>query len=155
MSASASGTSSASAPSLGSRSVARTCALLVLFSVDATGQSAGSALAGFFRELIHDTGLLTDFEAREYAEQLVLGVTGSLEQIDETVRKASSNWRLERMTRVDRNVLRLGAWELMQGVPRAITIDEAVELGKRFGTEDSGKFVNGVLSRIADELRAS
>ncbi|HEY3236115.1 MAG TPA: transcription antitermination factor NusB, partial [Polyangiaceae bacterium] len=63
------------------------------------------------------------------------------------------NWRLERMTRVDRNVLRIGAWELLSrsDVPRAVILDEAVELAKRYGTEESGAFVNGVLDRIADD----
>jgi N utilization substance protein B len=146
--------STPSAQSQGSRSVARTCALLVLFSVDATGRSGREALSDFYRELIHDTGLVTDAEARAYSEQIVIGVTDSLERLDDVLRKASANWRLERMTRVDRNVLRLGAWELLQGLPRAITIDEAVELAKRFGTQESGKFINGVLSRIAEDLHA-
>ena len=72
----------------------------------------------------------------------------------ESIRKASTNWRIERMARVDRNVLRLGTWELAQidDVPRAVILDEAVELAKRFGSEDSGSFVNGVLDRIATDL---
>ena len=70
------------------------------------------------------------------------------------VQRSSRNWRLERMARVDRNVLRLGTWELLYGekVPRAVILDEAVELAKRFGSEDSGAFVNGVLDRVATDL---
>lgn len=95
-----------------------------------------------------------DPEGRAYADQIVRGVEKDLRKVDETIRKASVNWRLERMARVDRNVLRLGAWELMNGgdVPRAVILDEAVELAKRFGSEDSSAFVNGVLDRIAEDL---
>jgi len=95
-----------------------------------------------------------DPEGREYADQIVRGVEKDLTKVDETIRKASVNWRLERMARVDRNVLRLGAWELMNGgdVPRAVILDEAVELAKRFGSEDSSAFVNGVLDRVAEDL---
>jgi len=95
-----------------------------------------------------------DPEGREYADQIVRGVEKDLKKVDETIRKASVNWRLERMARVDRNVLRLGAWELMNGgdVPRAVILDESVELAKRFGSEDSSAFVNGVLDRIAEDL---
>jgi N utilization substance protein B len=83
----------------------------------------------------------------------VRGVRAALVDLDARITRASTNWRIERMTRVDRNLLRLGAWELVQkaDVPRAVVLDEAVELAKRFGTEESGAFVNGVLDRIADD----
>ena len=88
-----------------------------------------------------------------YADAVVHGVSSQLEQLDQRIRAASQNWRLERMTRVDRNVLRIGTWELLEQteIPRAVILDEAVELAKRFGTEESGAFVNGVLDRIADD----
>jgi N utilization substance protein B len=78
-------------------------------------------------------------------------------QLDERIRAASQNWRLERMARIDRNALRLGAFELLtrSDVPRAVILDEAVELAKRFGSDESSKFVNGVLDRIADDLGRS
>jgi N utilization substance protein B len=81
-------------------------------------------------------------------------VHSALASIDERIAKASTNWRVERMARVDRNVIRLGVWELSErrDVPRAVALDEAVEIAKRYGTEESGAFVNGVLDRIADEL---
>jgi N utilization substance protein B len=85
---------------------------------------------------------------------MVLGVAADLAAVDEAIRKASTNWRIERMARVDRNVLRLGAWELIHHteVPRAVILDEAVELAKRYGSEESGAFVNGVLDRVAENL---
>jgi len=68
--------------------------------------------------------------------------------------RASANWRIERMARVDRNVLRLGAWELLhrRDVPRAVVLDEAIEIAKAFGTDESSAFVNGVLNRIAETV---
>ena len=74
--------------------------------------------------------------------------------LDKRIGAASTNWRVERMSRVDRNLLRLGTYELAHrnDVPRAVVLDEAVELAKSFGSEDSSVFVNGVLARIADDL---
>lgn len=95
-----------------------------------------------------------DPEGREYADGLARGVANEIERVDAMIRKASVNWRLERMARVDRNILRMGAWELAHSpdVPRAVIIDEGVELAKKFGTEDSSSFVNGVLDRIAEDV---
>src|SRR3954463_13227065 len=131
---------------MGARSSGREAALQMLFAMEAGGGSAERVLAAFWREAPGDR------EGREYADRVVRGVAGELERVDEAIRKASTNWRLERMARVDRNVLRLGAWELerSQEVPRAVILDEAVELAKRFGSEESGSFVNGVLDRIAN-----
>ena len=104
-------------------------------------------IADFWREAPGDP------EGRAYADELVRGVAANLERTDALIESASQNWRIERMSRVDRNVLRIGAWELSQHpeVPRAVILDEAVETAKRFGNEDSGAFVNGVLDRIADD----
>jgi N utilization substance protein B len=84
----------------------------------------------------------------------VRGIAHDLEATDALIRGASKNWRLERMTRVDRNVLRLGTWELKHrvDVPRAVVLDEAIELAKRYGSEESGAFVNGVLNQVAENL---
>lgn len=75
-------------------------------------------------------------------------------EIDELIVQSAKNWRLERMTRIDRNLLRLGVYELAhrKDVPRAVVIDEAVELAKAFGNENSAPFVNGILDAIADKL---
>ncbi len=93
-------------------------------------------------------------EGRTYAEGLVRGVASHREEVDALIAKASVNWRLERMTAVDRNVLRLGTYELLVELetPRAVILDEAVELAKQFGAENSGAFVNGVLDRVAGAL---
>jgi N utilization substance protein B len=133
---------------MGARTTAREAALQMLFAIEATGSDVEQAIKDFWRELPGDA------EGREYADALVRGVRRDAEQLDERIRAASQNWRLERMARIDRNALRLGAYELLTrtDVPRAVILDEAVELAKRFGSDESSKFVNGVLDRIADDL---
>ena len=133
---------------MGARTTAREAALQMLFAIDATGNDVDQSIKDFWRELPGDA------EGREYADQLVRGVREGVEKLDERIRAASQNWRLERMARIDRNALRLGTYELLTrtDVPRAVVLDEAVELAKRFGGEESSKFVNGVLDRIADDL---
>jgi N utilization substance protein B len=120
----------------------------MLFALDAGGGSAERVIAAYWRETPGDP------EGRDYADAALRGVAGELDAVDEAIKKASTNWRIERMARVDRNVLRLGAWELLRkvDVPRAVILDEAVELAKRFGSEESGAFVNGVLDRIATDV---
>ena len=120
----------------------------MLFAIEATGHDTDQAITDFWRELPGDA------EGRQYADELVRGVRAQADKLDERIRAASQNWRLERMARIDRNALRLGAYELLTrtDVPRAVILDEAVELAKRFGSDESSKFVNGVLDRIADDL---
>jgi N utilization substance protein B len=90
-----------------------------------------------------------------YAEQLVRGVDEHRDEIDRLLRELSERWTLERMPAVDRAVLRIGGYELgwEPELSTAIVIDEAVELAGRYSTRDSGRFVNALLSRMADELR--
>ncbi len=87
-----------------------------------------------------------------YYESTLRGVWAHREEIDGLIRRAAENWRLERMTLVDRNILRLGAYEIRHSgdIPFAVAINEAVDLGKRFGSEDSGSFINGVLDKISE-----
>jgi N utilization substance protein B len=89
-------------------------------------------------------------DAFEYARRLVEGTLDHLEEIDGLLRAQADNWRLERMPAVDRNVLRLAVYEFMHelDVPKLVVIDEAVELAKRFGSEQSGRFVNGLLDGL-------
>jgi N utilization substance protein B len=132
---------------MGARSTAREAALQMLFALEASGAEVDRVIVDYWLETPGDP------EDRLYADELVRGVSGDLEQTDARLRAASKNWRIERMTRVDRSVLRLGAFELAHrpDVPRAVILDEAVEIAKRYGTEESGAFVNGVLDRVADD----
>lgn len=92
-----------------------------------------------------------DPQAQVFARELVAAASEHTAQIDALIASASKNWRIDRMSRVDRNILRLGACELLafRDVPVKVVINEAVELAKRFGTAESSAFVNGVLDRIA------
>lgn len=93
--------------------------------------------------------------ARDFAEFLALGVLERQEEIDDMIRKASLNWRLERMGLVDRNVLRIATFEMLATpeTPLKVILNEAIELGKRYGTEESGSFVNGVMDKIGSLVR--
>ena len=90
-----------------------------------------------------------------YYADTVRGVWERLGEIDVLIGEAAEHWRVGRMTLVDRNILRLGAYELSLGsaIPFAVAINEAVELGKRFGSGESGAFINGILDRISDIVR--
>lgn len=86
-----------------------------------------------------------------YAREIVDGVADHLDEIDELIASYSQGWSIDRMPNVDRSVLRIASWEILHNpeMPVAVAIDEAVELAKEYSTEDSGRFVNGVLSKIA------
>ena len=133
---------------MGARHSGREAALQLLFSMEASGQTADEAAKEFWHTFEADP------EGREYAESIVRGVESARTEIDELIVQSAKNWRLERMTRIDRNLLRLGVYELAhrKDVPRAVVIDEAVELAKSFGNENSAPFVNGILDAIADKL---
>lgn len=132
---------------MGARTTARESALQMLFAIDSTGGDIETVIRDYWRETPGDA------EGRGFADALVRGVASMLAELDQRIAVASAHWRVDRMTRVDRNVLRVGAYELAHcpDVPRPVAIDEAVELAKRFGTEESSSFVNGVLDRIAED----
>jgi transcription antitermination protein NusB len=134
---------------MGARRSGREAALQMLFQLEAQAASADVTIDLFWRTFDE-----ADPEGRPYADTIVRGVSETLRQTDEKIVAASQNWRLERMSRVDRNLLRMGTWELMSrpDVPRAVIIDEAIELAKSFGADESSAFVNGVLDRIANDL---
>ncbi len=131
---------------MGSRTRARECALQALYQVDTTGGTGDAALSGLFLHFEE-----ADADERRFAEQLVRGVAGEKGMIDEIIQRYSQHWKLDRMARVDRNILRLAVFELLRrgDVPVRVTLNEAIELGKKFGSEESSAFVNGVLDKIA------
>jgi N utilization substance protein B len=133
---------------MGSRRKAREAAVQMLYQIDLSGTEAALAVELFWQHL----GVAV--ERDPFADQLVLGYGSVSEAIDTKIRAVSKHWRLERMARVDRNIIRLGAYELIHvaDIPRRVTLNEAVELAKRFGNEESPAFVNGVLDRIADDV---
>lgn len=136
---------------LGARRRARECALQALYNADVSAVPAKDALDAVVQ---HFAGPDLEDASREFAVTLVEGVTRHLGELDAAIERHSEHWRLDRMARVDRNVLRLAAFELFHlgEVPKKVTLNEAVELGKKFGSEESSAFVNGVLDRIARDV---
>ena len=128
-----------------SRRRARRQAIDVLYQADVTGADAQLSLAEW-----HAAGREID----PFAEELVEGVTANRPEIDDTLSAHSENWTLDRMASLDRTILRLAVFELIHrpDVPAAAAISEAVEIAKELSTEDSGRFVNGILGKLAAEL---
>lgn len=138
---------------MGARRVGRERALQALYQLD-MGSVATSegALEAAWAASADEGG--RDSESESFAQQLVAGVWENKEAIDKLIESHSHNWRLDRMSRIDRNVLRIGLYELghCPEIPRKVTLNEAVELGKTFGTEESSAFINGLLDRAAVAL---
>jgi transcription antitermination protein NusB len=138
----------------GARRQARAYALQILYARDV---DAAVDVPGAVARWDADFELELEPAAREFAQQLLAASVERAAAVDERIAGASKNWRLERMSRVDRNILRLGTVELVAfpDVPVKVVINEAVELAKRFGTAESPAFVNGILDRIAGVLGRS
>jgi N utilization substance protein B len=130
------------------RSKARKAALDLLYEGDIRNRSAVELLNTRKNEL--------EYLIREYTEFLVAGVVEKRERLDEIISMRAKDWDLDRMPVVDRNILRLGTFELLWGneLPEGVAISEAVELAKTLSTEDSATYINGVLAAIS-EIKAS
>ena len=129
---------------MGQRRRARERALQMLFQLDLAGGRPEEMFDAFWE------GQETDADGRAFAERLVNGVVAEKARLDRTIAAAAENWRVERMAVVDRNVLRLAVYELLDEpeTPPAVVLDEAIEIAKRFGSEQSGGFINGVLDAV-------
>lgn len=129
---------------MGRRRRAREYALQILYQIDLTGGTPEQVFEDFWSsQQVRD-------EVREFAEALVRGTFEARDTLDEVIAGSSEHWRIERMAAVDRNVIRLAAYELLyrSDTPPVVAIDEAIEIAKRFGSEDSGGFINGVLDSV-------
>ncbi|MFM7873217.1 MAG: transcription antitermination factor NusB [Actinomycetota bacterium] len=133
---------------MSTRSKARKAALDLLYEGDIRNRSAAELLNTRKNEL--------EYLIREYSEFLVAGVVEKRERLDEIISMRAKDWDLDRMPVVDRNILRLGTFELLWGndLPEGVAISEAVELAKTLSTEDSATYINGVLAAIS-EIKAS
>jgi N utilization substance protein B len=136
----------------GIRRRGRAYGLQILYALDVNGGGDPSHAVAEYWQLFE---LELDPPSLDFAERLVSTTRARLAEIDDAIQSASRNWRLDRMSRVDRNILRLATCELRHSpdVPVKVVINEAVELAKKFGTADSPAFVNGILDRIAHQLR--
>lgn len=135
---------------MGVRRKGRELALQALYQLDVTGDTSQEALRHFWDQCEARP------EAREFAVELVTGVIRRREEIDRLIEEVSEHWRLERLSRVDLNVIRIAVYELLAcpNLPREVVIDEAIEVARRFGSEESAGFVNGVLDPVARRLAA-
>jgi len=135
----------------GTRRSGRAYALQLLYARDGDPASDVAGAAVSWADAFE---LDVDPQAQLFARELVAAASEHAARIDSLIAGASKNWRIDRMSRVDRNILRLGACELIAftDVPVKVVINEAVELAKRFGTAESSAFVNGVLDRIASAV---
>ncbi len=131
------------------RSRAREVALQLLYAVDLNPEQQPTPVEEFLAgRLRHDRELI------QFARSLVAGVQRNREELDELLATRAENWTLDRMAATDRNILRLGAYEILYtDAPPRVAINEAVELAKRFGSKHSAQFVNGVLDRVMHDLR--
>jgi len=133
---------------MGHRRAGRECALQMLYGRDIGGISESEILDAYRAMDEFTPGVL------EFAEQLFTGVSAQIEELDRLIQSHAQNWRLGRMAAVDRNVLRIAAFELISGgkSPDSAIINEAIELARKFSTQDSAQFVNGILDSIRKAL---
>jgi len=140
---------------VGDRRRAREYALQVLFQLDLSGGLLDEVLADFWPEAGEQ-----DPEVRRFAEHLAHGVARRRDEFDARIAEAAEHWKLERMAAVDRNVLRLALFEMYDAdpTPAAVAIDEAIEIARKYGSGESGAFINGILDairkRVESEARA-
>ncbi|MBT2509101.1 transcription antitermination factor NusB [Streptomyces sp. ISL-98] len=134
---------------MAARNTARKRAFQILFEADQRGESVQTVLADWMRHARTDT---RQPPVSEYTMQLVEGYADHADRIEDLIATYAVDWTIDRMPVVDRNILRLGAYELVwvDETPDAVVIDEAVQLAKEFSTDDSPSFVNGLLGRFKD-----
>jgi transcription antitermination protein NusB len=126
------------------RRTAREKALQALFQMDMSGMTADEAL----------TNVYEDAPSDEYLESLVKGATENKEKIDGLIKENLEKWSFDRLAKVDRNIMRVAVYELLEvdDVPNKVVINEAIEIAKTFGDDQSGKFINGVLSKVNSSI---
>lgn len=124
-------------------------ALQVLFSCDLRQQPVDEAIGAYYKTLESDDEDPTPGQPDEFMETLVRGAAGQAAAIDQRIAAKSEHWRLDRMPAVDRNILRLAVYEMSEvGTPAPVVIDEALELARKFSTDESVAFINGVLDAV-------
>lgn len=134
---------------MGLRRTARECALQMLYQYDVGRQPAEEVLR-FFWEMNEHPG-----RVREFANELFRGSVERMTEIDAKIQQHTRHWRINRLAAVDRNILRLGVYELLssRSTPATVVINEALEIAKKFSTNESAQFVNGVLDSIKKDLQ--
>lgn len=128
----------------------------MLYQLEMSSDSVETVLRSFFHSGVSDEDPELEPMAQRFAEQLFRGVVARREILDSLIVRGTEHWRIERMAAIDRNVLRLALYELLQkdGTPHAVILDEAIELAKAYGGEESGAFVNGLLDALRKRLES-
>ena len=135
---------------MGSRRKARECALQMLFAADVAGTRGDQLARTFWSELTDDE---LESGAQEFATALATGALAHLDEVDDKIRSRAEHWRISRMALVDRNLLRLAVYEFLhEPTPRTVTINEALEIARRFSTYEATQFINGILDAIKRDL---
>ena len=131
------------------RTKARESALKILYAIDITGDEPKKCIDTYWKDNEEK-----DTEVKTFANSLVLGTMNKAKEIDKVISERATNWQLERMAVIDRNILRFAAYELLFAgeIPPKVTINEAIDIAKRYGDSESGKFVNGVLDKINKDI---
>ncbi len=132
------------------RTLSREIALKMLYASEISGEPVEECFRKFWKN--DGTG---DESVREFSKFLIFGVETNRETLDRIIIKYAANWKLERMASTDRNVLRIASFELLYvpEIPPKVAINEAIEIAKKYGDRDSGKFVNGILDKIGKTER--
>lgn len=137
---------------MGVRRRAREAALKALYSIEYEFADSSETDRAQGLDLLWTQVLDLNDETRGFSAALVDGVLANLEEINELITKTSKRWKLERMAVIDRNILRMASYEITkrEDIPVKVSINEAIEIAKRFGSAESAAFVNGILDRIAE-----
>lgn len=146
---------------MGNRRKAREVSLQLLYETELAHKSGKEVAERFIKDpyclLLEDSDLAPAAleEVRGFTRQITEGVSNNVREIDQLIEGHSTHWKVSRMASVDRNILRMAVFELLycQDIPASVTINEAIEIAKKYGTEESGAFVNGILDHIAKELK--
>ncbi len=136
---------------MGVRRKSREAALQILYQSEFDDSSPKTRLNGFWASRAKDEPV------REYADRLVLGILERRQELDDLIQSVSKNWRIARMSPIDRNILRIAAYEMRYevGLAPAVVINEAIEIAKRYDGQEAAVFINGVLDGIRKSIRGS
>jgi N utilization substance protein B len=139
---------------MGKRREGREAAVQFLYQLDLNGQELTAGTPEFWQLRSAPDSAATSAKTQTFTKDLVDGVCSRLAEIDERIKRVAANYELHRIAAVDRNILRLAIYEMLYcpDVPPVVAINEAIEIAKRFGSEESGRFVNGILDRVRGEL---
>jgi transcription antitermination protein NusB len=142
---------------MGTRREGREAAIQYLYQLDLNERQFSAAPDDFWSLRSASTKITPAPKLKAFAEQIVAGVAAHLEEIDARIKLYAANYELHRIAAVDRNILRVAIYEMLfcTDVPPVVSINEAIEIAKRFGSEESGRFVNGILDRVRAEIPRS